>query len=172
MLRRRIAIGLSLILLVSVATSACGLKTAGKLTGETPADYVWVKVTDHAAFPESYNFPMFNVSNQLWVFHPEGNWFSADGRSWTKAELPALGLRTAYQQYIHFKDAIYALGAMEGNYQNLKVGSRMMKTSNDLKRWELLAAKSELPARVFCGATVFAGKIWLLGGFDGKSLLQ
>src|SRR5215510_10517242 len=94
MLRRRIAIGLSLILLVSVATSACGLKTAGKLTGETPADYVWVKVTDHAAFPESYNFPMFNVSNQLWVFHPEGNWFSADGRSWTKAELPALGLRT------------------------------------------------------------------------------
>ena len=69
---------------------------------------------------------------------------------------------------MQFNDAIYALGTMEGDYRNLKVGSRIMKTSSDLKQWEVVAAQSELPARVFYGATVFAGKIWMLGGFDGK----
>ena len=167
MLRRRIAFGLSLILLTAVATPACGLKSAHSAV-DNSSNYVWVKVTDHAGFPESYNFPMFNLRNQLWVFHSQGNWLSPDGKTWTKAELPALGLRTAYQQYIQFKDAIYALGTMEGDYQNLRVGSRVMKTSADLKRWELVAPKSQLPARVFYGAAVFAGKIWMLGGFDGK----
>ena len=168
MLRSRIAIALSLILLTFAATAACAPKLISQPAADPAADYAWINVTDHAPFPESYNFPMFNFRNQLWVFHNQGNWFSADGKSWARAELPALGLRTAYQQYIQFKDAIYALGTMEGDYQNLKLGSRIMKTSADLKRWELVAAQSELPARVFYGATVFAGKIWLLGGFDGK----
>src|SRR5262245_16226073 len=168
MLRRHLAIGLSLILLTSAAAPACGPKTINTPDVGAAAVYAWTNVTDHAPFPESYNFPMINFRNQLWVLHPAGNWFSADGRSWTKAELPALGLRTAYQQYIQFQDAIYALGTMSGDYRNLKLGSRIMKTSADLKRWELVAAQSELPARVFYGATVFAGKIWMLGGFDGQ----
>src|SRR5262249_41921630 len=164
-------VGLSLILLVTVSNCGGGASrsAAGTTADKTESDYAWKKVTDHAAFPEGYNFPLFNFRNQLWVLRSEGNWFSADGHSWTRAELPPLGLRTAYQQYVQFKDAIYALGTMEGDYQNLKVGSRIMKTSDDLKRWELVAAQSELPARVFYGATVFAGKIWMFGGFDGKN---
>jgi hypothetical protein len=169
MMRRRTAIVMSLIVLASVATPACTLKSAGKFVDAPASDYVWTKATDHAAFPDGYNFPLFNVRNQLWVLRSEGNWLSADGTTWTKAELPALGLRTAYQQYVQFKDSIYALGTMEGDYQNLKVGSRIMKTSEDLKRWEQVAAQSELPARVFYGAAVFAGKIWMLGGFDGRN---
>src|SRR5215813_11687109 len=170
-IRRLVAVGLSLILLVTVSNCGGGASrsAAGTTADKTESDYAWKKVTDHAAFPEGYNFPLFNFRNQLWVLRSEGNWFSADGHSWTRAELPPLGLRTAYQQYVQFKDAIYALGTMEGDYQNLKVGSRIMKTSNDLKRWEQVAATSELPARVFYGATVFAGKIWLMGGFDGKN---
>lgn len=162
-------IGLSLVLLIAGSASACGAKSTTILTDNTGTEYAWTKVSDHAAFPEGYNFPLFNLRNQLWVLRSEGNWFSADGKSWTKAELPALGLRTAYQQYVQFKDSIYALGTMQGDYQNLKVGSRIMKTSDDLKSWEQVAATSELPPRVFYGATVFAGKIWLLGGFDGKN---
>lgn len=168
-MRKRVAaIGLSLILLIPISSS-CGGKSAAVKADDAGADYVWTKVTDHAAFPEGYNFPLFNFRNQLWVLRSEGNWFSADGQSWTKAELPALGLRTGYQQYVQFHHSIYALGTMEGDYLNLKVGSRIMKTSDDLKRWEQVAAQSELPPRVFYGTTVFAGKIWLLGGFDGKS---
>jgi len=168
-LRNSIALGL--ILLTSVAARGCARATTSPSgdSAETSAGYTWTKVTDHAGFPEAYNFPLFNFRNTLWVFHGQGNWFSKDGKSWTKAELPALGLRTGYQQYVQFNDAIYALGAMAGDYLNLKVSSRIMKTSNDLKQWEVVAAQSELPARVFYGATVFAGKIWMLGGFDGKN---
>ena len=166
------SIGLNLILLAFVAAHGCARTTTSEPPGdssrEPSAVYAWTKVTDHAGFPEAYNFPIFNFRNTLWVFHSQGNWFSKDGKSWTKAELPALGLRTGYQQYVQFNDAIYALGTMEGDYRNLKVGSRIMKTSSDLKQWEVVAAQSELPARVFYGATVFVGKIWMLGGFDGK----
>jgi hypothetical protein len=112
-------------------------------------------VTDRAPFPGAYNFPMFNLRNQLWVFHPEGNWFSIDGQTWTKAQLPALGHRIGYRQYLQFIDAIYALGTMTGNYLDLKVGSRIERTSSDLTKWEVIAETSELPARVFYGATVF-----------------
>lgn len=169
MRRRGTRIGLSLILLTSFSASACGRRSNAGLRNETFADYAWTKLSDHAAFPEGYNFPLFNFRNQLWVLRSEGNWFSADGKNWTKAELPALGLRTGYQQYVQFNNSIYALGTMEGDYLNLKVGSRIMRTSDDLKRWEQVAAQTELPPRVFYGATVFAGKIWLLGGFDGKN---
>ena len=171
--RQRNSIALSLILLSAILAQGC-VRAArsdqmGDSSQESSAGYMWTKVTDHAAFPGAYNFPMFNLRNTLWVFHGQGNWFSQDGKSWTKAELPALGLRTGYQQYVQFNDTIYALGTMEGDYLNLKVGSRIMKTSNDLKHWELVAAQSELPARVFYGLAVFAGKMWMMGGFDGKN---
>jgi len=105
MRKRAFAIGL----LIAVSASACGRKSTARLANNPEADYTWTKVSDHAAFPEGYNFPLFNVRNQLWVLRSEGNWFSDDGKSWTKAELPALGLRTAYQQYVQFKDSILRL---------------------------------------------------------------
>lgn len=140
----------------------------GNLPLESASNYQWAKVTDSAAFPEGYNFPLFNLKNKLWAFHPDGNWSSEDGQSWAKADLPRLGFNTAYQKYVQFNDAIYALGTMEGNYLNLKLGSRITKTS-DLKKWEVVAEKSELPARVFYGSVAFDGKMWLMGGFDGKN---
>src|SRR5947199_2591357 len=167
------SIGLNLILLTFVAAHGCARTITSKPPGdssrEASAVYAWTKVIEHAGFPEAYNFPIFNFRNMLWVFHTQGNWFSKDGKSWTKAELPALGLRTGYQQYVQFNDALYALGTMEGDYQNLKVGSRIMKTSSDLKQWEVVAAQTELAARDFYEATVFAGNVWILGGFDGKN---
>jgi len=158
--------------LISLATYACAPSADSHLANDQPtaaANYGWTKVTDHAPFPGSYNFPLFNIRNKLWAFHSQGNWYSADGKTWTKAELPPLGLRTGFQQYVQFNDAVYALGTSEGNYLNLSIGSHIAKTSSDLKRWEVVAEQSELPARVFYGAAVFDRKIWLLGGFDGKN---
>jgi hypothetical protein len=63
---------------------------------------------------------------------------------------------------------VYALGTMQGIYTNMKLTSRISRT-RDFKTWELLAAKSNLPERVFYGATVFKDKIWLFGGWDGKT---
>jgi hypothetical protein len=77
-------------------------------------------------------------------------------------------LNAGYQKYVQFNDAVYALGTMEGNYLDMRLSSRIARTS-DFKRWEIIAESSELPARIFYGAVVFNNKIWLLGGFDGKS---
>jgi len=162
----------TLFISISLTTNGCGPSADSHPANYQPmagANYGWTKVTDHASFPGSYNFPLFNIRNKLWAFHSQGNWFSADGKSWTKAELPPLGLRTGFQQYVQLNDAVYALGTSEGNYLNLSIGSRIARTSSDLKRWEVVAEQSELPARVFYGAVVFDQKIWLLGGFDGKN---
>src|SRR4029077_8966557 len=125
---------------------------------ELASQYRWKKVTEGAAFPGSYNFPVFVAHNQMWAFHPQGNWYSTDGRSWVKSVLPASGLNSGYQRFVQFHDGVYALGTMTGNYLDMHLTSRIARTS-DFKRWEVVAETSELPARVFYGAVVFKDKI-------------
>jgi hypothetical protein len=136
------------------------------LSSAAASQFSWTQVSDGAAFLGAYNFPVFTVRQEAWAFHPQGNWSSTDGRAWTRSELPLAGLQTGYQKYVQMGDAVYALGTMEGNYTNMRLSSRIARTS-DFKRWEVLAEHSELPARVFYGAVVFNNKIWLMGGFDG-----
>jgi hypothetical protein len=40
--------------------------------------------------------------------------------------------------------------------------------TRDLRRWGVVAPQSNLPSRVFYGAVVHGGKVWLMGGFGGK----
>jgi hypothetical protein len=134
--------------------------------GASPA-YTWTKVTDSAAFPGAYNFPVFVVHDRMWAFHTRGNWSSADGKTWTRSPLPDAGLNPGYQKYVLFHDAVYALGTMQGNYLDMRLGSRIVRT-RDFKTWEVVAEQSNLPARVFYGAVVYDGRIWLMGGFDGS----
>jgi len=134
----------------------------------TRADYQWTREKDTAAFEGSYNFPVFVVRGEMWAFHPRGGWSSRDGKTWVRSELPASGLNTGYQHYVQFRDAVYALGTMTGNYLDLHLTSRIART-RDFKRWEVVANESNLPPRVFYGAVVFQDKIWLLGGYDGRT---
>lgn len=129
--------------------------------------YEWRAVAESAAFPGSYNFPVFVVRGEMWAFHPLGAWSSRDGRVWTKTALPPSGLNSGYQKYIVLNDAVYALGTMTGNYMDLHLTPRIART-RDVRQWEVVAAQSDLPPRVFYGAVVHGGKVWLLGGFDGK----
>jgi len=151
----------------TAALSRAGL-SAPDPPHEADGSYQWVQVNASAPFPGSYNYPLFNIQDKLWAFHPKGTWYSADGKNWTKSDLPTSGLNTAYQRYVQFGGAIYALGAKEGNYPDLKLSSQIVKTV-DFKKWEVVAEKSELPLRVFYSTVVFKGKIWLMGGTDGKN---
>src|SRR5262249_52675645 len=127
----------------------------------------WSKVTEGAAFPGSYNFSVFVARNRMWAFHAEGVWHSADGRIWTKSNLPSIRRNVYVTRYVQFNNAVYALGQNQGNYLDIRFGSTIRRTT-DFRRWETLAEKSELPNRIFNGSIVFNGKIWLLGGVDGK----
>lgn len=133
------------------------------------ARYVWSNVTGKAAFPQSYGFPVFVVKGKMYAFHSEGVWTSADGANWQKTDLPSIRSEANETRYIQFNDAVYALGQNKGNYlDGIKFGSTIRRTI-DFKKWQTVAEKSELPDRVFYGSIVFGGKIWLMGGYDGKN---
>jgi len=158
MLRLKIIIS---ILVLSFSVSACTKSEAN--TGE----YVWQEITAKAEFPQSYNYPVYVLNDGDLLALNQGGWRSKDGKTWTKTNLPESGLNSAYQKYVQFNGAVYSLGAMSGNYENFTINTKILRTT-DGKNWETLAEKSNLPNRIFYGATVFNDKIWLIGGFDGK----
>lgn len=143
------------------------LAVVAAAAAQPPSAYTWTKVSDAAPYRGSYNFPVFVVRGQMWAFISDaGNWHSADAKTWTRSTLPPSGMNSAYQKYVQFNDAVYSLGTMTGNYLDLHFTSRIMRTT-DFARWEVVAAESNLPRRVFYGALVHGGKMWLMGGYDG-----
>lgn len=150
-----------------IASQGCVInQTSASLNETTSADYVWQNVTTAAQFPQGYNYPVFIINGEMLALN-NGGWVSKDGKTWTKTDLPESGLNSAYQKFVQFNGAIYALGSMQGNYLNFNISTKILRTRNG-KTWETLAEKSNLPARVFYGAVVFKNKIWLIGGFDGQ----
>lgn len=135
-------------------------------TVSSKSSYVWQNITAKANFPQGYNYPVFIVNDEMLALN-QGGWLSKDGKTWTKTALPESGLNSAYQKYVQFNGAIYALGAMQGNYLNFTINTKIIRTK-DGRTWKTVAEKSNLPTRVFYGAVVFKNKIWLIGGFDGK----
>ena len=133
------------------------------------ADYVWNEVTSKAGFPEGYGFPVFVTGDRMLAFHHEAVWSSIDGAIWTKTELPSVRHDAYEARYVQFSGAVYALGQNQGNYVTGIRFSSIVRQTIDFKRWEMLAERSDLPNRVFYGSIVFGGKIWLLGGYDGKN---
>lgn len=147
-------------IIFSVSVSACSQTTAES------KDYAWRNVTPGASYPTGYNYPVFVINSEMLALN-NGAWVSKDGKNWTKTTLPDSGLNSAYQKFVQFDGAVYALGSMSGNYQNFTISKRIMLT-RDGRTWETLTEQSNLPNRVFYSAIVFKNKIWLIGGYDGK----
>jgi hypothetical protein len=156
----------AIILILVLTWTAIGCTGSKVSAGNGTTAYAWSNITPKAQFPEGYNYPVFVMDGELRAIN-SGGWVSRDGRNWTRTSLADSGLNSAYQKFVQFNDAVYALGTMTGNYLNMKLTSRISRT-RDFKTWETLAEKSNLPDRVFYGATVFKDKIWLFGGWDGK----
>jgi len=148
------------ILIFGLAVPACTESEA------KTSRYVWRNVTAAAQFPQGYNYPVFVLNGEMFALN-NGGWFSKDGQNWTQTPLSESGLNPAYQKFVQFGGAVYALGALTGNYLDFKISTRILRT-RDGKMWETVAEKSNLPERIFYGAVVFKDKIWLIGGFDGK----
>ncbi|KOY86495.1 hypothetical protein AD998_10375 [bacterium 336/3] len=127
--------------------------------------YTWIKVLDSAVWRKSYNFQMFGIRDTLWVFHPQGNWFSLNGKEWQKSPLSNSINNLAFLDYVYFKDAVYGLGYFNGNIENFTFKPEIYKTS-DFKNWETISTNSNLPKRFFYHPFVFNNKLWLIGGED------
>lgn len=130
-------------------------------------NYVWSEITGKASYPPGYNYSVFVFGNWM-VAMNKGAWLSTDGEKWVKTDLPDSGLNSAYQKYVQFHGAIYALGTMTGNYENLNLTTKIART-RDFRTWNTVAVRSNLPKRVFYGSAVFGDKIWIVGGYDGRN---
>jgi hypothetical protein len=127
--------------------------------------YKWTKILESAAWKKSYNFQMFSQRDTIWTFHPDGNWYSVNGKDWTKSKLTNVIYNQAFLDYVQFNNAVYGLGHFEGNIERFTYKPEIYRT-NDFKHWVTLSKKSNLPARFFYHPFVFRHKLWLIGGED------
>ena len=134
---------------------------------ENDAEYKWTKIMDSAAWKKSYNFQMLNVRDTLWTFHPDGNWYSADGISWTKSALKNSISNLAFLDYVLFKGAVLGLGHFEGNIEQFIFRPEIYASTN-MKQWDIISKQSNLPQRFFYHPFIFNEKIWIVGGEDKK----
>jgi hypothetical protein len=162
------------VLASSLAADACRINKDPIASNESPSvqtapRYSWTRVTESAAYPVGYNYPVFVANDRMWAFHNAGIWYSTDAKTWTKANLQAVRRNPYEARYVQFNNAIYALGQNQGNYVDGIKFSSMVRRTTDLEKWDVIAERSNLPDRVFYGLVVFNGKMWLFGGFDGKT---
>jgi hypothetical protein len=137
-------------------------------TGQVPGAYKWTELTKDAAFPKSYNFQLLTIHDTLWALHSAGNWYSMNGKSWIKSNLPNSINNLAFLDYVYFNNALYGLGHFEGNIEKFELTTRIYKTTN-MKTWTVVANESNLPRRFFYHPFVFDNKIWIIGGSNGTN---
>ncbi len=137
------------------------------LQEEMLPDYKWIEHTSNASFPKSYNFQLFNFRDTLWAFHPAGNWYSLNGKDWSKSSLTNSINNLAFLDYVVFNNSILGLGHFEGNIERFKLSTEIYQTK-DMRTWTVIAKESNLPRRFFYHPFVFNNKIWIIGGSDGK----
>jgi hypothetical protein len=102
------------------------------------------------------------------VFHPEGNWYSVDGVTWTKSTLPNAIGNLAFLDYVVFHDKLFGLGHFEGDVDEHKMKSTIY-TSSNCSSWDSIEA-TNLPKRYFYHPFVFEDKIWMIGGEDETNI--
>lgn len=142
-------------------------KTAAAAT-ISQAQYQWERLTEHAAFPPSYNFPVHvDAQGRFVALHSEGTWISRNGQEWTPGALPFSGMNSAYLRYVQHNGATWALGNLQGNYERFSIEPVIRRTSH-YESWETVGRAANLPNVVFYAAASFLGDLWIIGGYDGS----
>jgi hypothetical protein len=156
-------------LLIACGSSAGRLPAHEHTSGMSAADsmYVWTQVLDSAAWRKSYNFQLFSLRDTLFTFHPDGVWFSPDGRRWSKSGLPNALHNLAFLDYVTFNNAVYALGYFEGNIERYTFRPEIRKTV-DFRTWQTVSLESNLPHRFFYHPFVFRNRLWIIGGENAQ----
>lgn len=144
--------------LAQIPASAPAAKTSDQL------GYRWERLTEHAAFPGAYNFPVRVLPDgRFLALHTQGVWESRDGRTWTRAALPLSGLNSAYLDYVQHDGAIYALGKHRGSDYDITITPVVQQTT-DYRTWRQLGTSTTLPKLFFYGSADFKGWMWIVGG--------
>jgi N-acetylneuraminic acid mutarotase len=100
----------------------------------------------------AHDFAVDQLANDVWT--------SADGLDWTQVTDAAPWSPVDEPKVVLLNDALYLVGAD---------GRADVWRSNDGKNWTQTTAEAPWTARHGYAAIVFDGKIWVFGGYIGKS---
>lgn len=163
-------VGVAAVLLLSACLDGDGQRQRAAIASTTDQpQYRWERLTEHAAFPPSYNFPVHvDAHGRFVALHSEGTWVSRNALEWTRGALPFSGMNSAYLRYVQHDGATWAFGTLRGNYERFSIEPVIRRTS-DYESWEKVGRAANLPGVVFYAAASFLGDLWILGGYDGSN---
>ena len=159
----------------------------GRLPGHSASDQVWAsedgihwqQVAKHAGWSPRLASGIVEHRGKIWILggienYYFGNddslkndvWSSADGKEW-KLETPHAGWSPrAYHQAVVLNGRIYVLGG--GNYVPSHHAKNDVWSSPDGVNWICETEAAPWAPRLWFGAAVYRGRIWVLGGWSRK----
>lgn len=153
------------IVLIAILYYSCAQSPTSSTVDDS---YTWQKLKDAGAWSASYNFQLMTIQDTLWVFHPEGIWYSTDALQWTKSSLSNVIGNTAFLDYILFQNKIFGIGHFEGN-SDQHVVRPTIYFSGDRMHWDSIE-NTNLQKRYFYHPFVFDGKMWIIGGEQDSNI--
>jgi hypothetical protein len=131
---------------------------------ENSSGYQWTKLSDSVGFLPTDRLQFLNIRDTLWVFHPNGNYYSTDGTSFQLSGLEAKLSGSTIPGYLFSNNKLISVVAAK---RDATTDSSLMITykSADLLQWNQKTKVTSIPLinPLLIG---FKGKIWMFGAGD------
>lgn len=156
----------------------------GRLPGHSASDQVWSSgdgsgwnlETAHAGWSPRLASGLVEHGGRMWLLGGIENyyfgtgadlkndvWSSSDGRTWKLETGNAGWTPRAYHQAVTLNGRMYVLGG--GNYVPGYFATNDVWSSSDGVEWRCETASAPWAPRLWFGAAVYRGRIWVLGGW-------
>lgn len=142
----------------------------------------WLPATLEAPWPERKGHSSVIFDNKMWVigerFQFYGGkrdvWYSENGEDWLPAALEAAWCEREGATSVVHNDEIWVIGGSlyDESYPNHHHLLNDAWHSEEGASWSELVAEVRFGGRYLHSCTVFDGRVWIIGGFDGDSSLS
>ena len=111
------------------------------------AAYHWTKLMDSAQWKKTYNYQLMAMGDTLWLLHPDGFWFSMDGKAWQRSAMDDIVGNQAFLDYVVLREQFMVWVPLKATLKKHLYHS--CTQDYRFQKWERVADKSELPSRFF-----------------------
>ena len=137
------------------------------LPANNSGEYEWTKLSDSAGFIPTGDLQFVNIRDTLWLFHPNGNYYSTDGIKFHLSGLEAKLSLSGKPGYLFSNNKLITVVAGQAGKKN-DSSSMITYKSFDLLNWNLATKAISLPLIDHSLLIGFKGKIWIFGASDSS----